>query len=575
MNKLEAEIPVATAAYSHQNSGTQNRTTPRTGSQILLEVLRSEGVELIFGNPGTTELALLDALAGADDLHYVLGLQEASVLGMADGYAQASGKVAFVNLHACAGLGNAMGNLSNARMTNVPIVITAGQQDQRHLVYDPLLTGDVVSMARPLCKWAQEVRTVEELPILLRRAFHDAATYPCGPVFLSLPMDVMEAISDLPLPARTARAEFEAPSMDEMARRLTDLPARTCIVAGELVARSGAVDALVQIAEALDVPVFGSPFHTDIPFPVEHPLWQHNLPIEHRGMLRSLEQFERILVIDDHPFLMYNYTDTLPYKQGTRLLQMASHREAIGRCHAVEFGVAGSLGGMLTSLSKLLEDKNTPAAKPTMLRRITERNQEESDRNALLANLKQDDQIHPLQAAAEILKAVPQQARIVDESLATNAYVRRLLHGRKQGHYHFMKGAGLGWGMPAAVGVALAHTDEPVVCLVGDGAALYSPQAMWTAAHLELPVTFIVLNNAEYNILKNYLRSRTGSNGSHGRFVGMEIDKPVIDYVAMAESYGLSAQRFTGIEGLQQAIKEAIHSSRPSLIEVMITPVAY
>nr|WP_242401102.1 thiamine pyrophosphate-binding protein [Acetobacter okinawensis] len=177
----------------------------RRGAAVLLEVLRSEGVDYIFGNPGTTELPLIDALLEVPDVHYVLGLQEASVVAMADGYAQAARRPGFLNLHTAGGLGHGLGNLLNASVSQTPLVVTAGQQDSRHTISDPLLFGDLVQIARPAVKWAQEVAHADQLPVLLRRAFHDSTAAPSGPVFLSLPMDVMEELSavDIGAPCRS------------------------------------------------------------------------------------------------------------------------------------------------------------------------------------------------------------------------------------------------------------------------------------------------------------------------------------------------------------------------------------
>src|SRR3954452_9211880 len=194
---------------------------PRTGRDALLDVLRTEGVRHLFGNPGSTELPLMDALAGAADLRYVLALQEASVVGMADGYAQATRRPAFVNVHTAPGLGNAIGNLTNAHANRTPLVVTAGQQDERHLVHDPVLSGDLVGLARPVSKWAHEVRSLDELGVVLRRAFHDAASPPSGPVFVSLPMSILdeEGGAPVPAPSQLERAAVGG-GLDELAELL-------------------------------------------------------------------------------------------------------------------------------------------------------------------------------------------------------------------------------------------------------------------------------------------------------------------------------------------------------------------
>jgi benzoylformate decarboxylase len=222
----------------------------RTGRDALLEVLRSEGVTHLFGNPGTTELPLMDALATADDLRYVLALQEATAVGMADGYAQVTGRPAVLNLHTSAGLGNAIGNLTNAQANGTPLVVTAGQQDRRHLHHDPLLAGDLVGLAQSVSKWTHEVSTLGELATVLRRAFHDAASAPAGPVFVSIPMDVLEEAGEAPVPPpSTIVRGAVAGGLDELARRLAAAaPDRLLLVAGDEVAASGAVPALTAVA---------------------------------------------------------------------------------------------------------------------------------------------------------------------------------------------------------------------------------------------------------------------------------------------------------------------------------------
>jgi benzoylformate decarboxylase len=209
--------------------------TPRRGAAVLLEVLQSEGVQYIFGNPGTTELPLMDALTATPDIEYIWALQEASAVAMADGYAQAARRPGFLNLHTAGGLGHGMGNLLNASVSQTPLVVTAGQQDSRHTITDPLLFGDLVQIARPAVKWAQEVAHADQLPVLVRRAFHDANAAPAGPVFLSLPMDVMEELSTVGIAAPSViDRRMVAGSLEALAARLAAVtPGRLLIIAGD------------------------------------------------------------------------------------------------------------------------------------------------------------------------------------------------------------------------------------------------------------------------------------------------------------------------------------------------------
>src|SRR5947209_8105147 len=234
---------------------TETRT--RLARELLLDVLRSEGVSHIFGNPGSTELPLMDALVDAGDLHYVLALQEATAVGMADGYAQATGRPAFLNLHTSAGLGNAIGNLTNAQANATPLVVTAGQQDRRHLERDPLLAGDLVGLAAPVSKWTHEIRGPRELGTYLRRAFNDAAAAPAGPVFLSIPVDVLEEPFDEPPPLRSMVSLEAVPArLDELADLAVEAGDRLALVLGDEVAAAGGVNAARELAEALGCAAF-------------------------------------------------------------------------------------------------------------------------------------------------------------------------------------------------------------------------------------------------------------------------------------------------------------------------------
>ena len=302
------------------------------GRDVLLEVLRTEGVTHVFGNPGSTELPLIDALAEADDLHYVLALQEATVVGMADGYAQATGRPAFLNLHTSAGLGNAIGNLTNARANRTPLVVTAGQQDYRHIVTDPLLSGPLVELAAGAVKWGHEVRTAGELGTIMRRAFQDAAHAPGGPVFASLPMDLLdqEVASAAPPPSTIDRAAV-AGSLDELADLLTG-PAvgKVAIVVGDTVAASGAVGAAVALAEALGAPVFGAPLHGRGVFPPLHPLWRGMLNPAAVAIAPVLASYDRVLLIAEQAFMVYPYTPGPAVPPQVELLHLSPDAGQVG-----------------------------------------------------------------------------------------------------------------------------------------------------------------------------------------------------------------------------------------------------
>ncbi|MBC8742506.1 thiamine pyrophosphate-binding protein [Paraburkholderia sp. UCT31] len=548
----------------------------RRGASVLLETLSSVGCEYVFGNPGTTELPLIDALLDAPQLKYVWALQEASVVAMADGYAQAAGKAGFINLHTAGGLGHGMGNLLNASVSCTPLVVTAGQQDRRHNLTDPLLLGDLVSIARPAVKWAQEVSSADQLPVLVRRAFQDAIAAPSGPVFLSLPMDVMEEMSTVPVGSpSTIDRRSVAGSLDALADHLAGLrPTRLAIIAGDEIHSSDAADETLELAETLAAPVFGSSWPARIPFATSSPLWGGNLPTKATEIAEKLSKFDAIFALGGKSLITILYSHGSAVPAGCDVFQMSADVRDLGRTYFTRLSVVGDIKASLQQLLPLLRQrvaKNAAAYAEARGKAAAEQVKRQAKLNELAASQFDAPVVTPLVAAQQAMRAIGDKTPIVDEAIVTSSAVRSFLNSSSARQYSFLRGGGLGWGMPAAVGCSLGLGRQPVVCLVGDGAALYSPQALWTAAYEKLPVTFIVMNNREYNVLKNFMRSQKHyTSAKTNRFVAMEIDNPPIDYLALATSMGVPARRVERAGDIAQAIEAGIVSGATNLIEVVI-----
>lgn len=544
------------------------------GREVLLDVLRTEGVRHIFGNPGSTELPLIDALAEASDLDYVLGLQEATVVGMADGYAQATGRPAFVNLHTSAGVGNAIGNLTNARANRSPLVVTAGQQDYRHITSDPMLSGPLVELASGSVKWGHEVRTSGELATILRRAFHDAATPPAGPVFASLPMDLLDQDVTDPTPAPSSiRPLGVAAGLDELAGLLgAPAPGKVGIVVGDAVAAAGAVPAAVALAEALGAPVHGAPLHGRGVFPPAHPLWRGMLTPAAAVLREQLGAYERVLLVGEQAFLVYPYTPGPAMPPEVELLHLSPDPAQLGRTWPVRLGVAGDPRASLEALLPLVRARADAAAVEDALAAAQAvRTREIEALEATARDRYGPTPLHPMAAAHALLRAVPADSVVVDEAITTGGYVRGFHHWSQPGRYFFCTGGGLGWGMPAACGVALARPDTPVLCVVGDGSAMYSPQALWTAAARRLQVIFAVVNNRQYRILKNNLVGMDGASVRTGTYVGMDLVDPTVDYPALAASMGVPASTVDHADDVADVVRAAVDEGGPHLIELPIT----
>lgn len=552
-----------------------------SGREVLLEVLRTEGVRHVFGNPGSTELPLVDALAGVDDIAYVLALQEATATAMADGYAQATGRPAFLNLHTSAGLGNAVGNLTNAKANGTPLVVTAGQQDERHLAADPLLSGPLTELAAPTSKWSHEVRSLGELGTILRRAFADAAKPPAGPVFASLRMDLLERsgpAAEVGAPPRSSVVlDAVAGGLEELADLLVQ-PAvgRVGIVVGDEVATAGggAQSLVAALAEALGAPVHGSPLHSREVFDPSHPLWSGMLAPSAAAIRSTLEPYDRVLLVGGHAFLVYPYSPGSPVPATTELLHLSPDAATLGRAHPVRLGVAGgigpSIGALLPLVRARLDGGAVAAAADALATAAARRRSAIEELDATAVGRYGAAPMHPMAAAHALLASLPAGTAVVDEAITTGVYVRGFHHRAVDDGYFFCKGGGLGWGMPAACGVSLARDRAPVLCVVGDGSALYSPQALWTAAREQLPVVFAVVDNGQYRILKDYLRGMGGVSATTGRFVAMDLE-PRVDFVGLAASLGVASTPVASTADVADAVAAALASGAPHLLHLPIT----
>lgn len=547
----------------------------RRGADLLVEVLRSEGVRYIFGNPGTTELPLIDALTEAPDIAYILALQEATAVAMADGYAQGARRPAFLNLHTAGGLGHAMGGLVNSQVSGTPLVVTAGQQDLRHALTDPLLMGDLVAIADPVMKWAREVTSPDQIPILLRRAFHDAGAAPSGPVFLSLPMDVMEAMSTVPAgETSTIDQRAVAGSLDRLAEKLAAIaPGRLALIAGDEIDASDASAQMVALADLLAAPVYGSSWPAHIPFPTAHPLWAGNLPTRADAIAEILGRYDAVFALGGKSLITVLYSEVSAVPPGVQVFQLSADVRDLGRTYATCLSTVGdiraSLDALLPILAPRLADR-ADAFGQLRAQAVTVRAERRAKLAAAADAAFADPVIAPLVAAREVARAVGAETTIVDEAPATLTHLRTFLDSPSAHQYAAMRGGVLGWGMPAAVGFSLGLDRAPVVCVVGDGAAMYSPQALWTAAHEKLPVTFVVINNAEYNILKTFMKGQAHyASVRANRFIAMDLTDPRIDFLALAASMGVPARRVTAAD-IAPAIEAGIRSGAANLVEVVV-----
>lgn len=547
-----------------------------SGKRAFLELLKQEGVEYIFGNPGTTELPLMDALAVEKELRYIFGLQEAAVMAMADGYAQASGKLTAVSLHVAPGLGNAMGMLYDARKAGSPIIVTAGQHDQTFSFTEPLLWADLPEIARPLVKWSAEVHRLEDLPRAIHRAAKTALAPPAGPVFLSLPGDVLtnEAELDLGAPSRVAANIRGDRAAIEDAAELCAKAERPLIFAGDAIAQSGSHAEIVAFAELLGAPVYAEAVASRASFPASHPLFFGAMVRTQTATREILAHHDLLVSIGADLFTLSlpSKIDALP--EGMAIVHLDTDPWELAKNYPVKAAIFGEPKATLRELTSEVERRMSETLR-ARARERRERNQ--TDGAAARAKLITGARdaavrapIEPLALLHAIGETLPAHAVVVDETISSGTGLRLLLRSDDPRSFYGLRGGGIGWGLPAAIGVKLALPDRPVFALIGDGSAMYTMQALWTAARQRLSVTFVIFNNASYKILKQRVNAIGGHAAQTQTYVGMDLREPAIDFVSLARSLGVEAHRATTLDHVREQLELGLRGDGPRLVETVI-----
>lgn len=541
-----------------------------TGRAAFVRLLEDEGVTHLFGNPGTTELPIMAALAEGSSLEYVLGLQESLVVAMADGYARASGKLAACNVHVAPGLGNAMGSLYNAKWIGSPLIVTAGQQEQGHGLTEPLLYDPLVPIASPLVKWAVEVTRIADLPRIVHRAAKVAITPPTGPVFISLPGDILndEAPLDLGRPTRVdTRVRPSGPALEQLADRLLAAE-RPVIISGHEVTASGALDEAARLAELLGAPVFQQTVPYGAHFYSEHANFIGALSRDQAQVRAALEPHDLLFCLGADVLRMSVYSPVDPLPDGMPIVQIGLRDWEMGKNYPAEIALKCDVRETLLALLPILEAKSganrsNPPSKDLASDNWTARRKALREKTLALAARTPMD---PAVLILHVVEALPENAVVVDEGILSTRTLHGFLPFRDARCFFGLASGGIGFALPGAIGIQLAQPQRPVVAIVGDGSAMYSVQALWTAAHLGLPITYVICNNGSYRIIKERLRAFHGSN----QFIGMDLTDPPIDFVALAGSLGVKARRITEAGEIPAAIREATASGTPYLLDAVV-----
>jgi benzoylformate decarboxylase len=520
-------------------------TKAATVKQATFDLLRAFGIRRVFGNPGSTELPFLSDWP--DDIDYVLGLQEASVIGMADGYAQATRNAGFVNLHSAAGVGNALGNVYTAHRNQTPLVITAGQQARSILPLQAFLYAERASeFPRPYVKYSIEPARAEDVPAAIARAYYTAMQPPCGPTFVSVPIDDWTHPAQS-LPARNVSREV-GPHTEAMKALVAAFGAskNPALVIGPGVDRAGAVDLMVKVAEKTKAAVWVSPFSARCSFPERHPQFTGFLHASPGQLSEALRPYDLVVVIGAPVFTFHVEGYASIFDGSAAIFQVTDDPDAAAVTPAGSSIIATMKPALSTLLELLPETKRTAPAGRTL-----------PPAPAGADPIPVEFLMHSLSTA------MPPDAALVEEAPSHRPAMQRFMPMRGQDSFYTMASGGLGYSLPAAVGMALGRDKRRTVCLIGDGSAMYSIQALWTAAQRKLPLTVVVINNAGYGAMRSFSQVMQVRNVPG-------LDLPGIDFVKIAEGMGCDAVRVAKSSELAGALTRALMHKGVSLVEVMV-----
>jgi benzoylformate decarboxylase len=545
-----------------------------TGRSAFLALLKDEGITHLFGNPGTTELPIMHALKDHPDLTYVMAMQESLVVAIADGFSRASGKLVACNVHVAPGLGNAMGSLFNAKFTGTPMILTAGQQEQGHGLMEPVLFGPLVQMAEPLVKWAVEVTRLEDLPRIVRRAAKIATTPPTGPVFISLPGDILNSEAGIDL-GRSTRVDTRVRPSDEAVQALAAriLKARNpVIIAGDEIVKSDALKEASQLAETLGAPAFQCSTPYGAQFLSESPCFMGALSRLQKQVREVLSPYDLMVVLGADPLRMSVYSEVDPKPDELPIVQIGLVDWDIAKNYSAEIALKADVKETIKALIPALKAAGGAALETRAKQGIAELSSKNwiARRKALVEQIskaKEKSPIDPDYLTLQVVEAMPENAILVDEGLTSGRQLLSLRPHRDRYGYHALASGGIGWGLPASVGVSLANPTRPVVCFSGDGSSMYSIQALWTAAHHKLPLNVVICNNGGYRIIKQRLLAFHGDD----HYVGMDFVDPPVDFSGLAKSFGLEAIKISNPAELKSKLSDAFNRPGAKLIEVMLS----
>ena len=547
-----------------------------TGKQALLEMLKAEGVEFIFGNPGTSEGPIIDMLGDYPELRYILTLQESVAVGMGESYARATGKASFVSLHVDSGLANGIALMLDAYNTGTPMVVTSANYDIRKTTEG--LT-DLAELVRPVTKWSVQLTHPDQIPGAIRRAFNEANSHPKGPVYVGFTANALEGSGDMNI--IPSQPVFDEPRPNpEGIKAAADLlmrADRSIMMVGDRVSDDGAMNKAVDLAELLGLPVYGSRA-AEVSFPTNHPQFLGTLSLRMSDQRSILERADLVLAIGMDAFEELFYWGDVILNRETKLIHIDPVAGKVGKSEPTDVGIVAHCGLAIDELINQITPMLTPESKQAISNRVKLISDESHESKKSFERSVEDKwdgkPITPARMMFELSNALPENAIVVDDSLSNRAMFRHYFQASERGDIRGVRGQSIGGGIGATMGTQCANPERPVFGVIGDGSAMMTIQGLWTAANDNIPCIFVICNNGMYRILRTnfniYQKDVLGLSETSGENLLYSEFATPFDMAAIANSMGVHGERIIEPSEIKPAVDRAVASGKPALLDIII-----
>ena len=547
-----------------------------TGKQALLEMLKAEGVEYIFGNPGTSEGPIIDLLGDYPELRYILTLQESVAVGMGESYARATGRASFVSLHVDSGLANGIALMLDALNTGTPMVVTSANYDVRKV--NEVMT-DLAQLVRPVTKWAVELSHPDQIPSAIRRAFNEANSHPKGPVYVGFTSNALEGMAEMNIVP--SRPVYDAPrpsreGITQAASLLLD-SSRPMMLVGDRLSDDNALEQAVELAELTGLPVYQAR-GAEVAFPTTHGQFLGSLSLRVAGQRTVLQQVDLVLAVGADPFEELFYWGDVILPPEAKLVHIDPDAGRIGRSEPTDVGIVGHCGLALADLTAALKERLSPGDMPEIEERkqavVAEARRNRESFEESVASKWDHRPMTPARMMSELAAALPGNAMVVDDSISNRGVMRHYFQAARRGDLRGVRGQSIGGGIGAAMGTQCANPDRPVFGIIGDGSAMMTVQGLWTAANDNIPCIFVICNNGSYRVLKvnfNVYQEEILElpETSGGRLLYSDFATP-FDMASIANSMGVHGERITDPAEIKPAVDRAVASGKPALLDMVI-----